>query len=131
MDTAVIKSGNTPATLTFCERDAEDKALAETAALLVLRKSYRPCTTGGRGQLTVPDERKRLIDLFTEAVISGARREKAAAEIGLSARTFRRWIDDSGEVQYDRSPEAIRPKPATALSPEERQAIIRVPAMSG
>ncbi|MBB1489814.1 IS3 family transposase, partial [Oceanospirillum sp. D5] len=59
-------------------------------------------------------------------MVSGARREKAAAEIGLSARTFRRWMDDSGEVQYDRRPEAIRPKPATALSPEERQAIIRV-----
>ncbi|MBB1488614.1 IS3 family transposase, partial [Oceanospirillum sp. D5] len=59
-------------------------------------------------------------------MVSGARREKVAAEIGLSARTFRRWIDESGEVQYDRRPEAIRPKPATALSPEERQAIIQV-----
>ena len=44
-----------------------------------------------RGRLTPLKERARLIALFDEAVMGGASRYQAAAVIGISERTLKRW----------------------------------------
>src|SRR5690606_3880561 len=80
---------------------------------------------GGRGRLTVLEERRRLLGLYGEAVAAGARRDKAAEELGLPARTLRRWRDDGG-VRPDGRPEAERPTPGNRLSEAERETIIQV-----
>jgi putative transposase len=60
--------------------------------------------------------------LVSEAMKKGATQEKACRETGVSARTYRRWRDQGA----DRRPTAVRPKPANALTEEERAEIIRV-----
>ncbi len=71
----------------------KDKALAEAAALLVLKKKPRP--SRGKRTTTRGRERRMIIQLIDEAVRAGARREKATALLGLS----RSW-----EITYLRGP---------------------------
>ena len=80
----------------------KDRALAETAALLILRE-------------------KAAVTRGDEAVETGARRFRACAERGLGQRTYRRWTAQEGTVKADGRPEEARPTPANALSEEERQ----------
>ncbi len=61
--------------------------------------------------------------MIDEAVISGARKEKASKEIGLSIRTLQRW-QESGEIRDDKRPTAIRPEPNNKLTEKERQTIL-------
>ncbi|WP_157370678.1 IS3 family transposase [Vulgatibacter incomptus] len=68
----------------------KEKALAETAALLVLKKKVQG-DLGGRGRRHGREERKVILELLDEAVVSGARFERACEEIGLSARSVQRW----------------------------------------
>ncbi|MBK9410832.1 MAG: IS3 family transposase [Gemmatimonadetes bacterium] len=63
----------------------KDRALAETAALLVLKES--PGDLGGRGRAHAPAARALMITLVDAAVASGARRVSACAVLGLSGRT--------------------------------------------
>ncbi|MCL1092093.1 IS3-like element ISSpu6 family transposase [Shewanella profunda] len=104
----------------------KEKALAEAAALLVLRKKPQ-CALGGRqrGELTPLPERIALIALIQEAYTNGARLYKACAETGLSKRTYRRWFRE-GQVQADLRPTAARPEPANKLEEHERQQILSV-----
>ena len=67
----------------------KDRALAETAALLVLKKS--PGDLGGRGRRHPAEERALMIRLIDEAVEAGARRAPACRVVGLSGRTVERW----------------------------------------
>lgn len=97
----------------------KDKALAETAALLVLKKkSWR---SGGRGRRYRPEERQVIRMLVEEAVASGARLERACMAIGLRARTLQRW---SGRDEDGRH--GPRHTPANALTTAQRAAIIAV-----
>ena len=63
-------------------------------------------------------DRRNAVELIDEARVGGARLHPACALLGLSARTYERWIRD-GDVREDRRPCAARPKPANALTPEE------------
>ena len=63
-----------------------------------------------------------IIDLINEAVESGARLQKAADIIGLSARTIMRWRQDGGE---DRR-KGPKKEPANKLSEQERADLIEV-----
>ena len=65
------------------------------------------------------------MEIFLESVSAGARRVRAAAELGLSVRTLQRWLED-GQVQPDHRPGAARPKPHNALTDQEQQAILDV-----
>jgi len=111
----------------------KEKALAETAALLVLRPRYplrgekAQCALGGRGRgmLTSTLERTELVSLIQQAQANGSRLEPACAEAGLSLRSYRRWFQ-RGEVQADKRPETTKPAPANKLSDDERQAIVAV-----
>ncbi|XOV87359.1 MAG: IS3 family transposase [Pseudomonadota bacterium] len=103
----------------------KEKALAEAAALLVLRKKGQ-CDLGGRrGRMISASDRSNAITLIEEAVTAGARRFKACGELGITIRTLQRWTA-TGEVKVDGRPTATRPAPAHKLSEAEREEILRV-----
>jgi len=68
-------------------------------------------------------ERQRFVDWLTEAVASGARKAVACDELEVSLRTLQRWTEE-GDMRADARTTGIRPKPANALSLEEREAIL-------
>ncbi|MGA8118335.1 MULTISPECIES: IS3 family transposase [Gammaproteobacteria] len=102
----------------------KDAALAETAALLVLRKKPQ-CLLGERrrGQLTLLPERYLLVGWLNEAIAAGARRAPACLEVGISLRTLQRWSLPE-EMLADGRTTTVRPAPSNALSEFERQAIV-------
>ena len=63
-----------------------------------------------------------IIDLIDKAVESGARLKKAAAIMGLSARTIIRWRQQGGGQDQRKGPSTA---PANKLSEQERQQILR------
>ena len=75
--------------------------------------------------INVPD-RLLCISLIREAVQSGCRLEKACEELGLSLRTFQRWVRDDGAVRADGRTMIERPPPGNQLSEAERQQILEV-----
>ena len=75
--------------------------------------------------ISTPD-RHRAVALIDEAVVAGARRHKACAELKISVRTLRRWRGESGEIRADARPDATRPRPANALSEEEMARIDQI-----
>ena len=74
--------------------------------------------------ISTPD-RQTAVNLIHEAILAGARRVKACAELEISERTLRRWTRN-GEVKADQRPLVPRPKPSNALSIAEREAILNV-----
>ncbi|MGR5132650.1 IS3 family transposase [Vibrio alfacsensis] len=104
----------------------KEKALAETAALLVLPKKAESLLRGrARGRLTSTDERHYLVTLIHDAKQSGCRLEYACHEVQIELRTYRRWYQQ-GEIQADKRPTCVRPEPANKLSQQERDAIIEM-----
>jgi transposase InsO family protein len=69
------------------------------------------------------DERSEIIELITEANDTGARQSQACDVIGISAKTFQRWmkLDDQIDGRLDRSDE-----PKNKLSELERQQILAI-----
>jgi transposase InsO family protein len=70
-------------------------------------------------------DRQEACTLIHEACGAGARKRQACAEIGITLRTFERWVKN-GEVSADRRPVTHRPAPANKLLPPERAEILRV-----
>ncbi|WP_437180630.1 IS3 family transposase [Microbulbifer thermotolerans] len=104
----------------------KDKALAETAALLALRKKLDALWgEGRRGRLTPAPERQQWILWIEEAVAAGARKRAACEEIGISLRTLQRWTE-AGAFQEDQRLCAQRPEPRNKLTEEERHRILSV-----
>ncbi len=68
-------------------------------------------------------ERQQLVERFNHAVVSGARKAVACAEIGLSLRSLQRWAS-TPVVQADVRTTTLRPRPLNALSECERSAIL-------
>jgi len=62
--------------------------------------------------------RTKVLALLDEAVAAGARLAKACQMLGIALRTVQRWRRHGLE---DRRPRAERPRPANALSAEERE----------
>jgi len=75
--------------------------------------------------MTALPERQKMIEDITQARQQGARLELACEVIGISLRTYRRWMQ-GGDIQADRRTEAERPSPAHRLSEEERHEVLRV-----
>jgi hypothetical protein len=65
----------------------KDAALAEAAALLVLRKKAEALWGEGRGRLISAPDRRETLQLIEEAVAAGARRAQACEEAGPELRT--------------------------------------------
>lgn len=75
--------------------------------------------------ISAPD-RSKAVELIDEAVMSGARLVKACEELGLTERTYYRWVrmnKDTGSFE-DLRPGAKHPVPHNKLSKEERSRII-------
>lgn len=102
----------------------KERALAETAALLTLREKAA-AIWGGRGRMISTPDRQNAVTLINEARTSGARLASACREIGITTRTFARWVGDGG-VRHDHRPRALRPVPANKLTREERSRILGV-----
>lgn len=64
-----------------------------------------------------------IMDLIDKAVQSGARLKKAAAMLGLSARTIIRWRQNRGGQDQRKGPWTT---PANKISEQERQQIIKI-----
>ena len=93
----------------------KDRALAETAALLVLRKKASAIWGDGELRMISTPDRQTAIALINEAITAGARRAKACAALEISDRTLRRWTK-GGQVRPDQRPLVPRPEPANKLS---------------
>ncbi len=72
--------------------------------------------------ISTPD-RQNAILLIDQAKAAGARRTPACAELGIDARTCRRWRARD-DIPQDRRPTAPRPAPSNTLSMAERQAVL-------
>lgn len=75
--------------------------------------------------MTTLEDRQKMIEGVDAAYAAGARRAPACAIMGIDRRTLRRWREGD-DVRADRRPEAARPRPAHALSEEERATLLRV-----
>ena len=74
----------------------------------------------GRGSLTLPLDRAKLISLIEEAVAGGCRQSSACQAANLSERTFQRWQMQAADNRH--GPLSI---PSNKLSPIEREHIIK------
>lgn len=62
----------------------KEKALAETSALLVLKKKCSLDLGGDRGRLISTEDRRQVLLLVAEAVAGGCRKRKACEALGVS-----------------------------------------------
>ena len=69
-------------------------------------------------------EKQCAVTLIQEAIQSGARQKQACDVLGLSSRTYQRWI--KAGIVSDRRIASKRPVPANKLSEDERQQILTV-----
>lgn len=97
------------------EQARKEKALAEVAVLLFLKKSQ--IDLGGRGRRQSREERKVMLEPVDEDVASGARLGPSAQVLGLSARTIIRWRKQQGGEDRPRGPHK---PPPNRLSESER-----------
>ncbi len=76
-----------------------------------------------RGQLTMMDERKKMIILINEACDSGARQFKACDIVGISPKTFQRWscVDNKQDGRIE-----AKNSPSNKLTELECQRLIKV-----
>ena len=103
------------------ELNRKDKALAELAALLVLKK--KPTLFGGaQGRLISKDDKKEALELIQEACEAGARKHLAANLLGLPIRTVQRWEKHG----FDDHRKGSRAVPGNKISKTEREQIIDV-----
>lgn len=72
------------------------------------------------------EDRRQLARDIQAAHEAGARLTPACEIAGIDVRTLQRWRACQGLVSGDGRPAALRPTPRHALTPEERQQILRV-----
>jgi transposase InsO family protein len=72
--------------------------------------------------ISTPD-RQRAVELINEAVKAGARKSRSCEELGISIRTYQRWLQD-GELRSDGRPGALRPEPEHKLTQQEREDVL-------
>jgi transposase InsO family protein len=68
-------------------------------------------------------ERTLMIELIEQARASGARQSKACKAVGISAKTFQRWVKPDNQVDGRLD---AKHEPKNKLTPLERQRIIKV-----
>lgn len=88
----------------------------------MLQKS--PGTLGGAlGRLIPHEQRCEVVALIDAVVRDGARKEVACQVLELSIRTYQRWVKEL-QIVGDARAQAIRPKPAHALSDKEKVTVL-------
>jgi len=82
---------------------------------------------GPRGRLISAPDRAKAVELINEARASGARLGPACRELGISERTYQRWVGtDDGPIKEDQRPITKRPAPKNKLSEKERARVIEI-----
>lgn len=71
-------------------------------------------------------DRRTLARDIAQAHDDGARLKQACEVAGISVRTLQRWQAHEGLQKGDGRPQALRPTPGHALTPEERQRLLEV-----
>src|SRR5260370_6786807 len=79
-----------------------------------------------RGRLINVPDRLLCVSLIREAAQSGCRLEKACNELGLSLRTFQRWVGSGDAVLADGRTTTERPSPSHKLSEAEPERMLEV-----
>ena len=73
--------------------------------------------------MTALPQRQELVAQVQAAQASGARLDRACAEVGISVRIWQRWV--SGDtVQADGRPDAAGPTPASKLSADQQCVVL-------
>ena len=72
------------------------------------------------------EDRQSLARDIDTALHAGARLRLACATAGIHVRTLQRWKTEEGLTRGDRRPDAVRPRPAHALTAEERTQVLEV-----
>ena len=80
---------------------------------------------GPKGRLISAPDRAKAVELIEEARAAGARLKPACDILGISERTYQRWIK-GGSIQEDKRPVAKRPCPKNKLTEKERAEVIQV-----
>ena len=70
--------------------------------------------------MTALEDRRIIVRHIDEAHAAGARLVPACKVAGITARTLQRWRTEDGHVLPDGRPTASRPRPAHALTEEEK-----------
>lgn len=70
------------------------------------------------------EDRRQMAAWIAEARAAGARLAPVCELLSLDPRTLQRWQSDAGLEVGDHRPQAVRPKPAYALSEEEQATIL-------
>jgi len=81
---------------------------------------------GPRGRLISTSDRRMAVQLISEANSAVARLELACRELGISVRTYQRWMKGGGVDSFDKRPTAKRRPPSNKLSKEEKTEILEV-----
>jgi putative transposase len=68
-------------------------------------------------------DRSQAATLIDEAVLSGAAKYKACAELGITIRTYQRWMA-AGVIKSDGRPDSVRPIPKNKLTLTERKRLV-------
>ena len=73
-------------------------------------------------------DRREAIKLIEEAVCSGARRSQACSELGITARTWFRWVSQEKQegLCEDRRPASVHPDPKNKIPANIRKKIIEI-----
>lgn len=67
------------------------------------------------------------VELIREAEAAGSRLAPACSELGITLRTFQRWVRNGDDaIGADNRPTTARPEPRNKLSDEERTEILAV-----
>jgi putative transposase len=72
------------------------------------------------------EDRRTLARDIAQAHDDGARLKQACEVAGICVRTLQRWQAQEGLQRGDGRPDALRPTPSHALTPEERQRMLQV-----
>jgi putative transposase len=72
------------------------------------------------------EDRRTLARDITQAHAAGARLRPACETAGIELRTLQRWQAHEGLTAGDGRPQAVRPMPRHALSPDERTRLLAV-----
>jgi putative transposase len=68
-------------------------------------------------------DRSQAATLIDEAVLSGAAKYKACTELGITIRTYQRWMA-AGIIKSDVRPDSVRPIPKNNLTLAERKRLV-------
>ncbi|MCP4053543.1 MAG: IS3 family transposase [Mesoflavibacter sp.] len=107
----------------------KDKALAEAAALLILQKKLPSHLGGRRGIMITQSNRQMPLKLIEEARQAGARLYKACEVIGITTRTYNRWVLQTKATNtcYDKRKESCQSRHYPhKLTEFERQQILSI-----